>query len=92
MRLHVREPRRNSPGMRTTVEFDDDSAKAIEACRRRTGRAVSDAVNEHVRRGRSSHAPTAPVRVTGARSLGIRRSHVSNVAEALDLLEGLSAR
>ena len=77
--------------MRTTVEFDDDTAKAIEAFRRETGRGVSDAVNElDPARACSSHAPAAPFR-SRPRSLGIRID-VSNVAEALDLLEGPEAR
>ncbi|MGH9296066.1 MAG: ribbon-helix-helix protein, CopG family, partial [Acidimicrobiales bacterium] len=37
--------------MRTTVEFDEDTAKAIEGLRRERGIGVSEAVNELVRRG-----------------------------------------
>lgn len=31
--------------MRTTIEFDDDTAKVVEALRREPGRGVSEATN-----------------------------------------------
>jgi len=37
--------------MRTTVEFDDDAARAIERLRREEGIGVSEAVNRLIRRG-----------------------------------------
>lgn len=37
--------------MRTTVEFDPDTQRAIEAIRRDEGLGVSEAVNELIRRG-----------------------------------------
>lgn len=76
--------------MRTTIEFEDDTARAIEELRRSEGLGVSEAVNELVRRGLMP-------RSTGQRfeqrthSMGLKID-VSNVAEALDLLEGPEAR
>lgn len=76
--------------MRTTVEFDEDTAKAIEGLRRERGIGVSEAVNELVRRGllprgdaRRFHQRT--------RRLGLKID-VSNVAEALEVLEGVEGR
>jgi hypothetical protein len=76
--------------MRTTVEFDDDTAKAIEAARRERGIGVSEAVNELIRQGLLPRPETAPFRQS-TRRLGLRVD-VTNVAEALDLLEGSDAR
>lgn len=76
--------------MRTTVEFDADTAKAIEQLRRERGAGVSDAVNELIRRGmftENSAARFEPIH----RDLGLTID-VSNVAEALDLLEGTESR
>lgn len=76
--------------MRRTVEFDPDVAAAVEQFRRERGLGVSQAVNELVRRGllprpadRRFRQRTAP--------LGLRVD-VSNVAEAVDALEGPTAR
>jgi hypothetical protein len=76
--------------MRTTVEFDADTAKAVEELRRARGKGVSDAVNELIRRGMLSSAAPAPF-VPIHRELGLSID-VSNVAEVLDLLEGSDAR
>lgn len=76
--------------MRTTVEFEDDTARAIEELRRSEGLGVSEAVNELVRRGllpRSSNHRFEQ----RTHSMGLKID-VSNVAEALDLLEGPDAR
>ena len=76
--------------MRTTVEFEEDAAKALERLRQETGMGVSEAVNHLVRRGllvESEHEPF----VQQTRSLGLRID-VSNVADAIDLLEGPQAR
>ncbi len=75
--------------MRTTIEFDDDAARAIDELRRE-GFGVSEAVNTLIRRGLV--APTSvskfePIR----RELGLRID-VSNVADALEVLEGPDAR
>jgi hypothetical protein len=72
--------------MRTTVEFDDDTAAAIDELRRREGLGVSAAVNELIRRGLVSRP--APERFEQkTMRLGLRID-VSNVAEALEQLDG----
>ncbi|MEX0789544.1 MAG: CopG family transcriptional regulator [Actinomycetota bacterium] len=76
--------------MRTTVEFEPDTAKAIEQLRRDRDIGVSEAVNELIRRGLMERVPRRrfePIR----RDLGMKID-VSNVADALDLLEGPQAR
>jgi hypothetical protein len=76
--------------MRTTIEFDDDTATAVEHLRREAGLGVSEAVNELIRRG---------LLVTNQRPRFRQRTHrlglhidVSNVADALDILEGPGRR
>ncbi len=71
--------------MRTTVEFDEDTAQAVAALRAESNIGVSEAVNELIRRGllprpaaTKFHQPTA--------QLGLRID-VSNIAEALDVLD-----
>lgn len=76
--------------MRTTVEFDPDTAKVVEQVRAERGRGVSDAVNELIRRSQVVPA-NKPAYVPRTRSLGLSID-VSNVADALDLLEGPEAR
>lgn len=76
--------------MRTTVELDDDTAQAVHELRREHGRGVSEAVNELIRRGLLAE-PRAQRFVPRTRSLGLRID-VSNVAEALEILEGDDAR
>lgn len=77
--------------MRTTIEFDPDTARGIEALRRDGGKGASEAVNELIRRGMahddSGDRPFVPI----VRELGLRID-VSNIADALDLLEGPDAR
>lgn len=75
--------------MRTTVEFDEDTARAVEQLRRERGLGVSEAVNELVRRGLLPR-PDARVFTQRTASLGIRVD-VSNIAEALDALDGPAA-
>lgn len=75
--------------MRTTVEFDQDVARVIEQLRRDSGMGVSQAVNELIRRGLLPRTPTGTFRQT-TRSLGLEID-VSNVAEALEILEGTDA-
>ena len=76
--------------MRTTVEFDEDTAKAIDELRRERGLGVSQAVNELIRRGL---VPRGEVRrfEQRTRRLGLKID-VSNVAEALELAEGVDGR
>jgi Ribbon-helix-helix protein, copG family len=76
--------------MRTTVNLADDVAAAVEQARRERGVGMSEAVNELIRAG---------LRVTGERQPFRQRSQpmglridVSNVAEALEVLEGPTAR
>jgi hypothetical protein len=75
--------------MRTTVELDRDTAQAVQALRRQ-GRGVSEAVNELIRRGMMAPRQEKPF-VARPRRLGVRID-VSNIADALDLLEGPGAR
>jgi hypothetical protein len=76
--------------MRTTVDLDTDTAQAVQALRRDKGRGVSAAVNELIRKGMLAESGSQPF-VPRSRRLGIRID-VSNVADALDLLEGPDAR
>ncbi len=76
--------------MRTTVEFDPDTAKAVEELRRDEGLGVSEAVNELIRRALLPREPGGRFRQATS-ALGLRID-VSNVAEALDVLEGADAR
>lgn len=76
--------------MRTTVEFDDDVAAAVERVRREKGVGLSDAVNELVRAGLRSKPPRRSFRQRSTR-LGLRID-VTNVAETLETLEGPARR
>jgi hypothetical protein len=76
--------------MRTTIEFEPDTQKAVDDLRRTDGLGVSDAVNELIRRGLMAPTPQRPYRPIH-RDLGLTID-VSNVADALDLLEGPEAR
>lgn len=72
--------------MRTTIELDPDTEAAVHELRQQRGLGVSESINELIRKGLVSRdAPKPYVPVT--RSLGIRID-VSNVAAALDILEG----
>lgn len=80
--------------MRTTVEFDDDTAKAVTRLRKESGMGVSEAVNCLVRRGLlipDGNSQGAAPFVQQTHHLGLRID-VSNVADAVDLLEGPRAR
>lgn len=76
--------------MRTTITFDRDTAAAIEQLRREKGMGVSEAVNELIRSGLLPSREQAPF-VQRTHHLGIRVD-VSNVAEAIETLEGPAAR
>ncbi len=76
--------------MRTTVVLDDDVAAAVEHVRREKRLGLSAAVNELVRAGLRVRAPRRPFRQRST-SLGLRID-VSNVAEALETLEGPARR
>jgi len=71
--------------MRTTVEFDQDTARAIDQLRRQRGLGVSEAVNELVRKGM---LPRPDVKAFQQQTHNLSlKIDVSNVAEALDALE-----
>ena len=76
--------------MRTTVEFEDDTAKALAQLRRDTGMGVSAAVNHLVRQGLLVEAQQTRF-VQQTYPLGLRVD-VSNLSDAIDLLEGPQAR
>lgn len=76
--------------MRTTVEFDDDAAKAVAELRRALGVGVSEAVNELIRRGLLPR-PNATVFTQRTRRLGLKID-VSDIAGALEALEGDTGR
>ena len=76
--------------MRTTVELDADTERAVQEFRRDHGRGVSEAVNALIRRGLLAE-PRDRDFEPRTRRLGLRID-VSNVADALDLLEGPEAR
>lgn len=72
--------------MRTTVRLDDDVAAAAERLRRQRNIGLSEAVNELARAGLAAvDRPRTPFRQR-TRALGVRVD-VSNVAEALELLD-----
>lgn len=76
--------------MRTTVELDEDTSRAVKQLREESGLGVSQAVNELIRRGLLPRPETGPFRQR-TRALGVRVD-VSNVAVALEDLDGVEAR
>ena len=80
--------------MRTTVTFDQDVESALRRLRRERGLGLSEAVNELVRAGlaagRLSADRPGPFRQPTA-ALDVRID-VANVAEALEQLDGPTAR
>lgn len=76
--------------MRTTVDLDDDVAAAIKRLRAERGLGLSEAVNELARAGLSRPARSARFRQRTAR-FGLKLD-VSNVAEALETLDGPASR
>jgi hypothetical protein len=76
--------------MRTTVVLDQDVAAAVDRLRRERSIGLSQAVNELIRTGLSAKQHRREFRQR-SRRLGLRID-VTNVAEALDLLEGPSGR
>jgi metal-responsive CopG/Arc/MetJ family transcriptional regulator len=76
--------------MRTTVTLDDDVAAAVTRLRRERGVGVSEALNELVRDGLAVKPPRQPYRHRTAR-LALTLD-VTNVAEALEQLDGPTAR
>jgi hypothetical protein len=79
--------------MRTTITLAKDVAAAVARLRRQRGVGVSEAVNELARAGLAAQRHAGQPAEFRQRSvaLGIRID-VSNVAEALEQLDGPSAR
>jgi len=74
--------------MRTTVTLDDDVQAEAEALRRTDNLSLSQAVNALARAGLTRRNAPAPARFhQRTHRLGLRVD-VTNVAEALDLLDG----
>jgi Ribbon-helix-helix protein, copG family len=76
--------------MRTTVVLDDDVVAAIERLRKERSLGLSEALNELVRAGLASRPGRTRFRQR-TRRLGLRID-VSNIGEALEVLEGPDAR
>jgi hypothetical protein len=76
--------------MRTTVTLAPDVAAAVERLRREREMGVSDAVNELIRAGLRGKPASKPLRQKTFKS-GLRID-VTNVAEALEILEGPNRR
>lgn len=74
--------------MRTTVTLDEDVAAAVRRLQREQGMGVSEALNRLARAGSMAKRAPASFRQRGAR-IGLRID-VSNVAEALETLDGPS--
>ena len=72
--------------VRTTVDLDPDATQAIERLRREQGMGLSEAVNTLIRRGLLPR-PDGDAFQQQTSPLGLKID-ISNVAEALDMLEG----
>jgi Ribbon-helix-helix protein, copG family len=77
--------------MRTTITLSDDVAAAVEKVRRERGLGLSEAVNDLVRSGLTVEQRTTRPFRQQAHDLG-DGVDVSNIAEALELLDGPAAR
>jgi metal-responsive CopG/Arc/MetJ family transcriptional regulator len=76
--------------MRTTVTLDDDVAAAVERLRHDRSIGLSEAINELIRAGLTVKRPRRPFQQR-TEHIGFKVD-VTNVAEALELLEGPAAR
>ena len=76
--------------MRTTLTLADDVAAAVERLRRERSIGISEAVNELVRAGLTKREPSAPFRQK-SHDLGVGID-VSNIAEAIETLDGPASR
>jgi len=76
--------------MRTTIELDDDTAAEVKRLRTDQNRGVSEAVNALIRRGMLVLREPTPF-VPTTHDLGTKID-ISNIADALDFLEGPEAR
>jgi Arc/MetJ family transcription regulator len=77
--------------MRTTIQLDDDVVAAVERVRRTRAIGLSEAVNELVRAGLREKGPKRNSFRQQSTRLGLRID-VTNVAEALEQLEGSAFR
>lgn len=75
--------------MRTTVDLDDDTTAAIDDLRRNAGLGLSEAVNTLIRRGLVARPERIEFRQE-THDLALRLD-VSNIADALDTLDGPAA-
>lgn len=71
------------------MRLDDDVAAAVERIRRERDLGLSTAINELVRAGLAAGRPRRPFRQK-SKPIGLRVD-VTNVAEALELLDGPGA-
>ncbi len=76
--------------MRTTVDLDDDVQAAVDRLRRTKHLGLSQAINELARAGMRKEPARKPFRQRTF-DVGVTID-VSNIAEALDLLEGPDRR
>jgi Arc/MetJ family transcription regulator len=76
--------------MRTTVNLDDDVVALIDRLRRDRALGLSEAVNALIREGLRAAPPRRDFRQR-SQAIGLTID-VSNVAEALEQLEGPTAR
>jgi metal-responsive CopG/Arc/MetJ family transcriptional regulator len=76
--------------MRTTVTLDDDVAAAVERLRHDRSIGLSEAINELIRAGLTVKRPRRPFQQR-TEHIGFKVD-VTNVAEALELLEGPAER
>lgn len=76
--------------MRTTITLDRDVAQAVRRLQRQRGLGLREAVNELIRSGLRTKIPRARFRQR-THDIGLRID-VRNVADALELLEGPTAR
>ena len=76
--------------MRTTVTLDPDVEAAVERLRRERGLGLSEALNHLARAGLAIRTSQPPFRQRRA-NLGLRID-VTNVAEAIEQLDGPASR
>ncbi|MGH2773455.1 MAG: CopG family transcriptional regulator [Actinomycetota bacterium] len=76
--------------MRTTISFDPDVASALDKVRREKGIGLSQAANELIRAG-LKNKPGQKVFRQKTHNMGLKID-VTNVAEALEILEGPAGR
>ena len=76
--------------MRTTVQLEEDVAAAVEQVRTKSKLGLSETINHLIRLGLQK-PKQRPALTQRTAALGIRID-VANVAEALEILEGPTAR